>query len=230
MSFWIKYESSLPTKPEVAELADILGMSRYEVVGRLMAVWAWANEQTQTGHARSVTESFLDELHGARGFAKALQKVGWLRVTDKGISFPHFDRHMSQTAKRRALTAVRVKRCRNAQVTPKCAPEKRREEKRREEGIKSSSSVAALRSFLTQEGFKGRQLETILAHPNATPEQVQIAITNAGILAKQRKLRGSRQAYIWAAIRDNYERLKPKRRKLRGLNPEEDAKEEAGDG
>jgi hypothetical protein len=59
--------------------------------------------------------------------------VRWLEVSDKGISFPRFDRHNGESAKKRALTARRQsdfrKRKSNAGVTQSTLP---REEKRRD--------------------------------------------------------------------------------------------------
>ena len=130
MPSWIKVDSSLLTKPEVFHIAELTGMSRYEVVGRLISVWVWADEQSRDGNATSVTEAHLDELHGVTGFAQAMAEAGWLKVTNAGISIPNFDRHISQSAKARALTAIRAQRSRNARTVTKALPEKRREEKK----------------------------------------------------------------------------------------------------
>ena len=129
MANWIKIDSSLLAKPEVFHIAELTGMSRYEVVGRLISVWVWADEQSRDGNAASVTEAHLDELHGAQGFAHAMIEAGWLTVTKSGVSIPNFDRHISQSAKARALTAIRAQRSRNARTVTKALPEKRREEK-----------------------------------------------------------------------------------------------------
>jgi len=56
-------------------------------------------------------------------------EVGWLDTTSGGIALPDFEKHNSETAKQRALTAIRVRRHHNAPIATKALPEKRREEK-----------------------------------------------------------------------------------------------------
>ena len=145
----------LSDDPAVISLADLLKMPIPEVVGRLHAFWSWADMQTADGHA-GVTLAWLNERFGRDAcvtlsasrernecvtgapltFGEALVKVGWLTVTDDGIQVPHFDHYMSQSAKRRLLTARRnqmyrakkVSEKRDATVTQRASPQNRREE------------------------------------------------------------------------------------------------------
>jgi hypothetical protein len=70
-----------------------------------------------------------------------MHKVGWLEVQEVDgrpvLIFPKWERHMSQSAKRRALTAKRV--C-NARSVTEALPEKRREEKSNKENSKKKST------------------------------------------------------------------------------------------
>lgn len=126
---WIKFELTTLDKPEVIAMADLLETSTYDVVGRLLRVWGWFDQQTRNGNAASVTgtalKRYIDTLSGSQGFAACMQKVGWL--SDDGM--PNFDRHNGKSAKERALTNDRVKRNRNAPAVTESLPEKRREEK-----------------------------------------------------------------------------------------------------
>lgn len=143
---WIKVEHATLDKPEVYEIAEILGISPEEVVGRLLRVWFWFDEQTENGNAVNVTSVTLVKrlvtVSGLEGFPEAMKKVGWLN----GSSIPNFDRHNGKSAKSRALTASRVKRLRNAHsnddVTMRSLPEKRREEKKelQSSSLRSDSS------------------------------------------------------------------------------------------
>jgi hypothetical protein len=108
------------------------------VIGRLYKLWSWADRHCKTGRI-SVSRTWLAEYVGGEKFFGALQKVGWMRVTKTGVSFPHFDRHMSQGAKSRALAAIRQAQhrsrksnagCNDASVT-KTSPEERRIEENR---------------------------------------------------------------------------------------------------
>lgn len=125
---WIKMRCMLDTDPAVYEMAATLKMGELDVVGRLWKVWSWADQHSVNGNAVSVTGVTLDRLTSTPGFAEAMRKVGWLSGRDHALTFPHFDRHNGQTAKSRGLTANRVAKFRNAQVTPAALTEKRREE------------------------------------------------------------------------------------------------------
>lgn len=112
--------------PAVKGIARRTGLDRFQVVGRLHAVWSWADQQLRNGNAVGVTAEDLDEEAEHPGFAQAMADERWLKILSTGLVFPDFDRHNGKPAKERALTAKRVKRHRDgAGVTPPL-PEKRR--------------------------------------------------------------------------------------------------------
>jgi hypothetical protein len=111
---WIKVEHTTPDKPEVMAMAELLDFDTAEamhkpdaIVGKLIRLWVWADQQTFDGEAGgngvSVTKAFLDRLTCCDGFASALESVGWLKVEDGRVVFPNFSRHNLETAKSRAL-------------------------------------------------------------------------------------------------------------------------------
>ena len=134
---WIKIEESMPEKPEVAEIAEILGIDDPDTVaGKLIRVWAWATRNCNGDGVTTVTAmKQIDRCAGVTGFAKSMLKAGWLDTSNGCLTFPNFDRHISQTAKERALTSKRVARHRgnsgNGESVTKTLPEKRREERER---------------------------------------------------------------------------------------------------
>lgn len=145
---WIKFDVTTPDKPEVVQMAAALGIDQDAVVGKLLRVWTWADQNTITcdgdRNAVTVTEQFLDRLTFCQGFAKAMVKVGWLLGSDGGYLFPNFDRHNGKTAKDRAQTNRRVAKSRASgngasvtsvtqQALEKPLPEKRREEKEQDQ-------------------------------------------------------------------------------------------------
>ena len=132
---WIKFEHVTPDKPEVVQMAGKLEIDQDCVVGKLLRLWIWSDQQSVSGDALIVTEAFLDRLVFCAGFSKALRSVGWLEGRDGRLSLPNFIRHNGETAKKRALSKDRnaAKRKRDAESVTKASPEKRREEKRREE-------------------------------------------------------------------------------------------------
>lgn len=111
-------ECGTPDKPEVHALALELKIPRAEVLGCLFLVWRWFDQQTEDGQAR-VTLETLDVYTARPGFAAAMAKVGWLKQAAGGlVALPNFDRHNGKTAKKRAVTAKRQAKFRNASVTP----------------------------------------------------------------------------------------------------------------
>ena len=139
---WIKMRCNLDTDPAVFQMAAALEMDELAVVGRLWKVWAWADQHCADCNAVSVTRNVLDRITTTPGFADAMQKVGWLEGLDGALSFPHFDRHNGQTAKKRALTKNRVEKTRTDSVT---LPALQKRYQRREE--KSSSITVAAGAF-----------------------------------------------------------------------------------
>lgn len=127
---WIKLEFVTPEKPEVYEIAGNLGVTPNEVIGGLVRMWIWANAHSENGDALSVTKRALDSVAHLDGLADAMLRVGWLREKNGRFSVPHFERHNTESAKKRAQTAKRMKRLRYAGSVTKASPEKRREEKR----------------------------------------------------------------------------------------------------
>ncbi len=131
---WIKMRHDLHDDPAVIMLVQETScVDSDHVVGLLHKLWCWADRQTQNGRASGVTYAWMDHYLGVESFCKTLEKAGWLRVTGRDIIFPRFNRHMSKSAKKRALAAIRQARARSrkshATDVTKAQPEKRREEK-----------------------------------------------------------------------------------------------------
>lgn len=140
---WIKIERATPDKPEIAVMAAALKCDPDLVVGKLLRVWAWADENSINGNGIAVTSAFLDRIAHKKGFAAAMRKAGWLDGVDGALSFPGFERHNGDTAKARANGNRRVAalRQRNKNATP-AALQKALPEKRREEEVTEVTSLA----------------------------------------------------------------------------------------
>lgn len=105
---WIKFELTTLDKPEVCQIADLADIDLDAVIGKLMRVWGWFDQQTEKGNAPSVSKKLLDRLVGVVGFCEHMKSVGWMVEAEGAISLPHFERHNGKTAKNRLLTAKRV--------------------------------------------------------------------------------------------------------------------------
>lgn len=107
-SSWIKVEVITPDKPEIFQIAEILNIDPDAVLGKLVRIWAWADQQTVDGNAGSVTKGVLDRIAFITGFADALINVGWLAHDGNKLVLPNFERHNGESSKKRALTNRRV--------------------------------------------------------------------------------------------------------------------------
>jgi len=137
---WLKFESSLPEKPETLAITVAMGWDDPDLtVGKLMRVFRWFDQHTIDGNAHGVTAALLDRLIGVTGFVQAMANAGWIVVSPDGLALHNFDRHNGATAKSRAQTAKRVANhrgngeCNAESNAPTVTPALAREEKRREE-------------------------------------------------------------------------------------------------
>lgn len=105
---WIKFELATPDKPEVWAIAAKLSIDPDAVVGKLMRVWGWFDQQTENGIAHRASTNMLDRMVGCQGFCEAVSSAGWMIISDDSISLPEFNRHNGKTAKNRINTAKRV--------------------------------------------------------------------------------------------------------------------------
>ncbi len=162
---WIKFELATLDKPEVCQIADLANIDLDAVVGKLLRVWGWFDQQTELGNAPSVTKKLLDRLVGVIGFCDHMVSVGWLIEADGVISIPNFDRHNGKTAKNRSLTALRVASHKKtngkgnaASVTPPLADalpkeEKRRDKEQQQQAPAPTAGIEARQRFEMFEGW-----------------------------------------------------------------------------
>lgn len=183
---WIKMRTSLATNPKVVRLSIVLNMHVGAVCGACFMLWCAADAHSVGGELPGYDYDYIDRMVGVSGFCKAAESVGWVALTSKGVSLPHFGVHNGETAKRRSQGARRASRFRNAgsnaPVTPAsrfrnapgvtfCAPDKRRLEKRTtatgRAGVRTPGDAAA--AGLSPEDVKART-EYLTRRPDWLPE------------------------------------------------------------
>jgi hypothetical protein len=153
--------TNLTADPDVKAIARALKLDAFSVVGRLHAVWAWADEHTADGVLPRSTLEDIDEIAGKRGFAAQMVVVDWLAESNGGLVFPGFERHNGTSAKARAVEMDKKRRQRSPDAGgtggAEAVPEVSRScpdvtgteaglEKRREEIIHSGSGGGSLDS------------------------------------------------------------------------------------
>jgi len=104
---WIKVEKATARKPEVLKVAELLSIHPDQAFGLCVRFWFWCDDQMKDGRVDVLSNATLDTLIGHVGFANALLSVGWLRVRGSSLEVPNFDRHLSESAKNRALSTER---------------------------------------------------------------------------------------------------------------------------
>lgn len=130
---WIKWSKGLTKKREVVVMAAKLGLSRPETAARLMMLFEWCDDNLSDsdfdadGNASLVIgdKVFIDDEVGVRGFADAMAspEVGWLILADGGrVTFPKFDNHNGNTAKKRLYEQKKKAKQRNLVpvLSPNC--------------------------------------------------------------------------------------------------------------
>jgi hypothetical protein len=138
---WIKMREDLRDSQEVRILSRRMGKCPDTIVGKLHRFWVWAGKTTANGRLADLTEEMLDEICECPGWTNALIAVGWLRTSRKaGYVVPGWEIHNGASAKRRALTARRAAKRRNAGGVTKRA---RRAEQTQKSEKEDSSSIAA---------------------------------------------------------------------------------------
>lgn len=173
---WLKFEVATLDKPEVCQIADAADIDIDAVVGKLLRVWSWFDQQTEEGNAPSVSKKLLDRSVGVTGFCEHMKSVGWMIDEDGLISLPNFDRHNGNTAKNRALTAKRVAGHKakgnakgNAPIVSSALPreEKRREEDKDQKHLSPDKPDDAQKPSLKKLELTNEVMEKIMARYNA---------------------------------------------------------------
>ena len=150
---WIKVRENLHEQPEILAIASELDARPEHIVGYCIRFWGWVSRNVSPndrdkcpgGCVTNVPLVSVEAVLNLPGFLGLLCKVGWLKyeiVDGKHvITVPKMDKHLSETAKKRAEEAEKKRKQRSKQrpenVPGKSGhcPEKTgtREEKRREE-------------------------------------------------------------------------------------------------
>lgn len=200
---WIKMRTNLDTDPRTYAVSRATGAHPAHVVGALHWLWSQADKHTSTGKLWGLSSEQVDKEVGIDGFCKALTELSregkprpWLEIGDGFVAVLRFGEHNTDSAKRRALGAVRASRFRNAKSNApalRSAHLEQEQDKRREErepalqdkagahrnglcpALASPGALpdprveAALHRFWRTKPYKARQLA---AHPGATIERV----------------------------------------------------------
>lgn len=143
---WIKVEHHIHEKTEVAMIADHTGLDTDQVIGKLIKVWAWASRNCRADGVTNVTAlRIIREMTTCANFDEAMINCGWICAKGDKISFANFDRHNSQSAKDRALGAIRKAKQRSHENVPNLSRLQRdKNGTKRREDISSAKALPSL--------------------------------------------------------------------------------------
>lgn len=125
-------------------MASALKADKLRVIGGLFSVWSILDAHSEDGTLEGYDSAALDAEIGWKGFAKAMQNVGWLTFENGAAIAPRYDEHNGTSAKRRALDTARKKAERSTehpQAKARRLSAWKEEKKRTESGILSASEA-----------------------------------------------------------------------------------------
>ena len=143
---WIKIETHVAEKPEVLQIAATCKMEPDLVVGRLVKVWAWASRNCPAGGRTHISAfQHLNTIGGHERFAESMVEAGWLKIKDADLTFVNFDRHISQSAKERALNSANKAKHRSPENVKKMSRfDRDKNGTKRREDISSAKALPSL--------------------------------------------------------------------------------------
>ena len=104
---WIKVDVDTPQKPAIVRLARDCGCTRGDAFLAFFRLYSWLDEQTADGCLYADPEE-VDAVARLQGTAASLAASGWLTFTPDGrLAVTNWQEHNGQSAKRRAMDAVR---------------------------------------------------------------------------------------------------------------------------
>jgi len=168
---WLKFEKATMDKPEVFEMAGILGIDPDAVVGKLLRVWSWFDEQSRDGHASVTVRTLLERRAGVPDFVSAMLTVGWLTESNGRLILPNYDRHNGASAKSRALATLRKQKSRISHAPSVTETAQERDQRREEKSIltltsknRSRGSLEELKAFAVSLGLPASDGESMFHH------------------------------------------------------------------
>ena len=108
----IRIDHSLPSKPEVLQIAARLNVPVSHAVGCLTVCWLWT-DQVSVGGSLKHSPEVIDQVTGMPGLSAAMEEVGWLELEDGGFCLPRISRYTGDgrtTRERRLVQQAKSKR------------------------------------------------------------------------------------------------------------------------
>jgi len=200
---WIPIRINLSTDPRTVAIAARVRKHVLHTVGALSVVWGAANEHTIDGRLMGYTLDAIDSMVGIKGFAAAMESVGWMYHDDVSVTVPDFERYNSDGAKARLQGARRAARLRHAKGarsahesnadtvtigarkahgkrTESAPTEQNRTEEKNSSSSSAASAVAAAAGF-AQQGGEQKPPILVALHDRGIGEPTASALVAEGV-------------------------------------------------
>ena len=105
---WIKVDVTTCDKVKIIHIARACGVRVNEAFGAWFRLWAWFDGVTEDGRLDFLKPEDCDAKAGLNGIGAALADVGWIEFGERGAIIIGWDKHNGKSAKKRAMTALRV--------------------------------------------------------------------------------------------------------------------------
>ena len=105
---WIKVDVTTCDKVKIIHIARAWGVRVNEAFGAWFRLWAWFDGVTEDGRLDFLKPEDCDAKAGLNGIGAALSDVGWIEFGERGAIIIGWDKHNGKSAKKRAMTALRV--------------------------------------------------------------------------------------------------------------------------
>jgi hypothetical protein len=225
---WIKVRTSLYLDGRMALIGKRCSVHPRYALGAFIAVFSAADQLTDDGFVPGWDAKTVDELAGLPGFAEAMRAIGWLTLTDSGVTLARFAEHNGESTKARLNNAARQQRHRTRRegwvetpvtveryspVTVEALPEKRREDllllgERANAHAASPPPQAASAGGEDPRKARFRALESAGLAPNRVPDLLNaddLKLSTIREVAEQVKANGGRTGAIVGKLRDRLE-------------------------
>lgn len=162
---WIAVDCNLHEKPEIHELCEITSQNVEICVFRLYRLWSWFALHSADGTAKATPARLAGMVCGDAAFWVAVERVGWLSFdsTAGTVTLPAWEKRFSKSAKARILSANRMKRMRDVNVTVERNKNVTRGEERR---VEDSPTTTTARD--ASQGEQEAHWQTLVAAWNAS--------------------------------------------------------------
>jgi hypothetical protein len=108
--YWIKMRVNLERDEAIVLMAKELHRNEFTIIGMCYAFWSFADAQTKDGLLKHPFRWIDDNIVNCPGFCVAMQRVGWLSITEEYVDILKWDRHNGKSAKKRCDSYARKDR------------------------------------------------------------------------------------------------------------------------